>query len=116
MIQKSQDPLDQKVWRINPATAIAIAATEFPHRNMELKFATGVLFRLDPDLSLHRVKDPVEIPNGISWSQDEKTVYFTDSPTGEIKQYPYDSATGSIDFSAGKTFFKCPHEGGVPDG
>ncbi|SMR44434.1 unnamed protein product [Zymoseptoria tritici ST99CH_1A5] len=76
----------------------------------------GVLFRLDPDLSLHRVKEGVTIPNGMSWTADNKTMYFTDSPSGKIMTYPYDLATGNIDFSAGKTFFTCPVEGGVPDG
>ncbi|KAL1305220.1 hypothetical protein AAFC00_002138 [Neodothiora populina] len=76
----------------------------------------GVLFRLDSDLSLHRIIEPVTIPNGISWTPDGKSVYFTDSPTTEIKKYPYDAATGKIDVSAAKPFFKCPIEGGVPDG
>lgn len=71
---------------------------------------------MDPDLSLHRVREPVEIPNGMSWSPDNKTIYVTDSPTTEIKSYPYEPSTGKIDFSAEKTFFKCPIEGGVPDG
>lgn len=35
----------------------------------------GVLFRLDPDLSLHRMKEGVTIPNGMSWSADNKTMY-----------------------------------------
>ena len=75
-----------------------------------------MLFRLDSDLSLHRVTEPVTIPNGISWTPDNKTIYLTDSPTTEIKSYPYEPSTGTIDFAAGKTFFKCPIEGGVPDG
>jgi len=75
-----------------------------------------VLFRLDPDLSLHRVIEPVTIPNGLSWTSDNKMVYFTDSPTGEIKKHSYDVSTGDIDSSAASTFFKCPIEGGVPDG
>lgn len=76
----------------------------------------GVLFRLDPDLNLHRVKESVTIPNGISWTLDSKTMYFTDSPSGKIMSYPYDLATGAISFSEGKVFFTCPVEGGVPDG
>ncbi|CAK1354590.1 unnamed protein product [Cercospora beticola] len=76
----------------------------------------GIIFRLDPDLSMHRVKSNVTIPNGTSWSLNDDTIYLTDSPTGEIRQYPYDSETGEIRFDEGKTFFKCPIEGGVPDG
>ncbi|CZT16994.1 related to gluconolactonase [Ramularia collo-cygni] len=76
----------------------------------------GVLFRLDPDLSLHRMKEGVTIPNGMSWTSDNKTMYFTDSPSQKIMAYPYDEATGKISFNQGKVFFTCPIEGGVPDG
>ena len=76
----------------------------------------GVLFRLDPDLSLHRVHEPVTMPNGTSWSLDNKWMYFTDSPSGTITKSPYDPATGKADFSKSEVFFKCPYEGGVPDG
>lgn len=60
--------------------------------------------------------EPVTIPNGTSWTLDNKTIYLTDSPSGEITAYPYDPSTGKIDLSSGKPFFKCPIEGGVPDG
>lgn len=75
-----------------------------------------MLFRLDPDLSLHRVKEGVLVPNGTTWSADNKTMYFTDSPSGKIMAYPYDLETGEAKWSEGKTFFTCPYEGGVPDG
>lgn len=41
----------------------------------------GVLFRLDPDMSLHRMIEKVSIPNGICFSPNEKIMYFIDSPT-----------------------------------
>ncbi|GAB1735961.1 hypothetical protein NU219Hw_g6019t1 [Hortaea werneckii] len=76
----------------------------------------GMLFRLDPDGSLHRVKEQITIPNGISWSHDNKSVYFTNSPTQKIMKYPYDLSTGTIDWAHGETFFQCPYAGGFPDG
>ncbi|TKA69514.1 hypothetical protein B0A55_08391 [Friedmanniomyces simplex] len=76
----------------------------------------GVLFRLDPDLSLHRMKASVTIPNGTSWTLDNKYMYFTDSPSGKIMKYPFDLSTGAVDWEKGTTFFKCTYEGGVPDG
>lgn len=74
----------------------------------------GVLFRLDSDLSLHRVRENVTIPNGTTWSNDDKTIYFTDSPTSKINAYPYNSETGEVSWAEGKTHFQV--EGGVPDG
>lgn len=43
----------------------------------------GVLFRLDPDMALHRMIEGVTIPNGIGWTADDKSMYFTDTTTGE---------------------------------
>lgn len=56
----------------------------------------GVLFRLDPDLSLHRMLAPVTIPNGIGWNQANDTMYLTDSPTGKIFAFDFDAETGAI--------------------
>lgn len=55
----------------------------------DVKEATeeGVLFRLDLDLKLHRVIENVSIPNGVGCSVDNKTTYFTDSPTKNIFKF-----------------------------
>ena len=47
----------------------------------------GVLFRLDPDMTLHRMIEKVSIPNGICFSPDEKSMYFIDTPTGNGKAF-----------------------------
>ena len=72
------------------------------------------MFRLDGDLTLHRILKGLTIPNGTSWTLDNKTMYFTDSPSRMIKAYPYNLETGEMSTSEGKPFFKV--EGGVPDG
>ena len=75
----------------------------------------GVLFRLDPDLKIHRIIENVTIPNGIGWSPDNKTMYFTDTPTSNIFQFDFDAATGAI--SNRQVFFHVDEaEGGQPDG
>jgi len=56
----------------------------------------------------------VSIPNGISWTQDDKTMYFADSPTKNVFAYDYDASTGSI--SNRRVFFHVDDENGVPDG
>lgn len=52
------------------------------------------------------------IPNGLSWSKDNKIFYFTDTIEGSIFAYDFDEETGSI--SNKRVFFKV-QEGG-PDG
>ncbi|KAL2827441.1 hypothetical protein BDW59DRAFT_144291 [Aspergillus cavernicola] len=56
----------------------------------------GVLFRLDPDLTLHRMVEQLTIPNGIGWNLANDTMYLTDSPTGKIFAFDFDESTGSI--------------------
>ncbi|KAI4120550.1 MAG: hypothetical protein LQ338_006935 [Usnochroma carphineum] len=75
----------------------------------------GVVFRLDPDLTLHRMIENVTIPNGIGWSADDKKMFFADTPTGNIFVFDYDLASGSI--SNRRVFFHYPDEElGGPDG
>ncbi|QDS68620.1 hypothetical protein FKW77_001357 [Venturia effusa] len=74
----------------------------------------GVVFRLDPDLTLHKMIENVSIPNGISWSRDDKTMYIADSPSKNVYAYDYDASSGSI--SNKRVFFHVDHEDGVPDG
>ncbi len=75
--------------------------------------AEGVLFRLDPDLSLHRVIENVTIPNGMGFSLDEKFMYFIDSPTRNVSKFKYDRKTGSI--SDREVFYHVDGDA-IPDG
>lgn len=82
--------------------------------------AEGSLWRLDPDLSIHEViKGGIFISNGISFSLDEKVMYFTDSGKRRIDAYDYDVETGEI--SNRRAFYKHRQSGldgdvAVPDG
>lgn len=73
----------------------------------------GVLFRLDPDLSLHRMLAPVTIPNGIGWNAQDDTMYLTDSLTAKIFAFDFDAATGAISNRRVHIDFGAPLE---PDG
>jgi sugar lactone lactonase YvrE len=72
------------------------------------------VFRLDPDLSLHRVIEKISIPNGFSWSPDGKILYIADTLARTIYAYDYDLETGSI--SNKIDFFKPGGPVGNPDG
>ena len=57
---------------------------------------TNALCRLDADLSVHRViEEDVVCPNGVTWTADNKTMYWTDSKFGIFK-YEYDNATAAM--------------------
>jgi sugar lactone lactonase YvrE len=57
---------------------------------------TGALYRLDPDLSVKKMESGITISNGIGWSPDNKTMYYTDSPKRVIYAYDFDPTTGEI--------------------
>jgi sugar lactone lactonase YvrE len=74
----------------------------------------NTLYRLDPDGSIHPKDSGFGVPNGIAWSLDGKTMYFTDSSAKTIYAYDYDLSTGDIDNR--RPFVHKPDEEGVPDG
>ncbi|HET6470123.1 MAG TPA: SMP-30/gluconolactonase/LRE family protein [Geminicoccaceae bacterium] len=54
------------------------------------------LWRLDPDRSVHRMATGIGISNGISWSPDDRTMYFADTQDRTIYSYDFDAASGAI--------------------
>ncbi len=75
----------------------------------------GALYRLDPDLSLHKLDDKIIVSNGPCWSPDGAIFYFADSWSGEIWAYDYDLDTGNV--SNRRTFTTIDTStGGAADG
>lgn len=54
------------------------------------------LYRLDTDLTLHRLDEGIIVSNGPCWSPDGKTLYFADSWSREIRAYDYSVTTGEV--------------------
>jgi sugar lactone lactonase YvrE len=73
----------------------------------------GVLYRLDPDLSLHQVADGLIVSNGLAWSADGTTMYHADTHVPVVWAYAYDAATGAI---GDRRVFARPDAEGWPDG
>jgi D-xylonolactonase len=78
------------------------------------KLATGSLYRLDGDLSLHKMDENYSITNGPTFSVDGKTLYHTDTAKRIIFAFDL-SADGAI--SNRHIFVKLEaEEEGYPDG
>lgn len=75
---------------------------------------TGVLYRLDPDYSVHRMLDHVTVSNGLGWSPDGSRMYYIDSPTRRVDVFDFDMETGSI--SNRRPLVETAPNPGVPDG
>ncbi|KAH8650575.1 hypothetical protein BGZ60DRAFT_421372 [Tricladium varicosporioides] len=74
----------------------------------------GVLFRVDPDLSIHTMLANLHAPNGIGWNLTESIMYFTDSTSSNIYAFDFDVEKGTI--SKQRVFFHVVGEGEFPDG
>ncbi len=57
----------------------------------------GRLYRIDLDGSWHLVADGYGTPNGMGFSADEQTMFFTDSRAARIYRFAYDRTSGKID-------------------
>lgn len=75
---------------------------------------TGSLYRLDADLSVHRMASGFICSNGLGWSPDNRLLYFTDSMVRTIWAYEFDFESGAL----GKRhdFARLSEKDGVPDG
>jgi len=82
------------------------------HDNVAAK--TGSLYRLDTDLSCHKMVQGVVCSNALAWSPDSRTMYYADSFEYAVWAYDFDPATGDI--ANRRVFIDTRPTGGLPDG
>ena len=75
---------------------------------------THNLYRMDPDASVHPMETGIGTSNGIGWSPDDTTMYYTDSARRVIYAYDFDPVSGDI--ANRRPFVRVPEGAGVPDG
>src|SRR6476469_9270909 len=74
----------------------------------------AVLYRLDPDGSLHEVVDGLIVSNGLAWSADGRTMFHSDSKAQVVWTYDYDPGSGEI--GDRRVLARPTEEQGRPDG
>ena len=74
----------------------------------------GRLLRFDPDGTVETVEEGIGCSNGMGFSLDLKTMYYTNSSVRTIYAYDYDPDTGRM--SNRRNFVVLPNTEGVPDG
>jgi sugar lactone lactonase YvrE len=62
----------------------------------DAKPGVGALYRLEPDHSFVKALAGVTISNGLSWSPDDRIMYFIDSAARGIDAFDFDRETGRI--------------------
>ena len=74
----------------------------------------GSLYRLDPGPKVTLVLDGIGVSNGLGWSLDNRTMYFIDTVTEEVRAYPFDISSGQV--GEPRTLVVVDRADGVPDG
>jgi sugar lactone lactonase YvrE len=72
------------------------------------------LYRIDADLSVHKMLGEVSCSNGIVWTLDGQTMYYIDTFLRRVDAFDYEYQTGEI--SGRRVAFEIPSEMGFPDG
>lgn len=78
------------------------------------KEESGSLYCLSPDLSLKTACSGFIITNGLGWSPDNRTMYFTDTLNRVIHAFDFDLETGGIENR--RPFARVAPDAGFPDG
>jgi sugar lactone lactonase YvrE len=116
-------PQPNPIWNpLPPRSAVRLndgkvdPAGRFWAGSMDTEHVSGELYRLDPDGSQHIILNNIGISNGLDWSPDNKTMYYTDSYQYTIYSFDYDSGSGAI--TNQQPFIQLPKTSAevVPDG
>lgn len=75
--------------------------------------ATGELFSVTQDGTVQSHFDGIRIPNSICWSPGGETMYFADTPKGEIHAFAFDIESGRL---GQRSVFVSTSKDAFPDG
>jgi sugar lactone lactonase YvrE len=75
---------------------------------------TGKLYLIDGQGSARVVDDGIQMSNGLAFSPDDRTLYYTDTLARVIYAYSVDPETGAL--SKKRVLARIPAEDGMPDG
>ncbi len=81
--------------------------------DMSEKDPNGSLYSFDGK-TVTRLLTGITISNGLTWSPDQKTLYYIDTPTHKVMAFDYDLETGTV--ANPRMAVRVPDEFGWPDG
>lgn len=81
---------------------------------MSSQHSKGRLYRLDVDGRITPILESIGCSNGMGFSPDLRTFYYTDSLAGEIYAFAYSIETGVL--TDRRVFAAIPNTEGLPDG
>ncbi|WP_323764530.1 SMP-30/gluconolactonase/LRE family protein [Marinovum sp.] len=82
--------------------------------SLDASMPSGSLYRFDRGDSARAMDGGFQVSNGLDWSPDGRTFYFTDTALGIVFAYDYDSDSGAL--SKRRSFLNFDPAEGKPDG
>jgi len=82
--------------------------------SLDASMPSGSLYRFDGVQSAQAVDGGFQVSNGLDWSPDGRTFYFTDTALGIVFAYDFEPETGAI--SGRRSFVTLEPSEGKPDG
>ena len=79
-----------------------------------MDYKLGYLLRIDNEGKTSILDEGFHLSNGLAFSPDDRTLYFTDSIARRIYAYDFDLATGNIRHR--RVLVNVPRTEGIPDG
>lgn len=107
------DPIQEQDIRFNDGKCDPAGRFWVGTMALDTRQGAAVLYRIDEN-GVHEMLDNLTISNGIVWSADKRTMYFTDTPTQKVEAFDYEHSSGTI--SNRRTVVDIPKEDGSPDG
>ncbi|MEZ4794245.1 MAG: SMP-30/gluconolactonase/LRE family protein [Flavobacteriaceae bacterium] len=95
--------------KCDPAGNLWVGSMDLAEKNPVAK-----LYKVTPQGVATAMLDSITISNGIVWTKDGRTMYYTDTPTGKIRAYDFDPWNATL--SNERVAVEVPVELGFPDG
>jgi sugar lactone lactonase YvrE/DNA-binding IclR family transcriptional regulator len=74
----------------------------------------GSLYRISPDLRIHKALEHTGLPKNVDWSLDNRTLYYSDGADGVVYAFDFDLASGSL--GNRRVFMQGNDDIGIPNG
>jgi len=74
----------------------------------------AALYKINKSGKAEKMLDSITISNGIVWTSDNKTMYYIDTPRGNIRAFDFDASNSTI--SNERIAVEVPESLGYPDG
>ncbi|XP_026876577.2 regucalcin [Electrophorus electricus] len=100
--------------KVDPAGRFFAGTMAVEVRPTELERKQGSLYALQPDHSVVKHLDQVDLSNGLDWSPDHHIFYYIDSLKYMVEAFDYDLQTGGI--SNRRMVYRLKEDEGIPDG